>query len=266
LFFHIFKEKRQYYTGDRMVEVRLEFIAKDAGKAVSRGDLMIVIDVLRTTTSIITAISSGAKTIIPTETLREAYRLHRRHPNYLLVGERNGRRPRGFDFGNSPQELMAKEIRGKDLIITTTNGTKALTGSKQAKWVLSGAFLNAGAIAKKTVEISNEERAGVSFVLAGEEDRFSFEDFVCAGAIVEEFPTNHNHFSDETLAAMAAFKQIRSNLYENIAKGEHAKRLIELGLRKDIEFSCQIDVYNVIPLYENGRIRQLKSESNQVKQ
>jgi 2-phosphosulfolactate phosphatase len=243
-----------------MIEVTLEFIAQDAVKAVSRGDLIIVIDVLRTTTSIITAISSGAKSIIPTETLREAYQLHKRHPNYLLVGERNGRRPRGFDFGNSPQELISKEIRGKDLIITTTNGTKALTGSKQAKWVLCGAFLNAGAIAKEAVDISNEQRAGVSFVLAGEEDRFSFEDFVCAGAIVEEFPRGHAHLSDGTLAAIAAFKQIRSNLCENIAKGEHAKRLIELGLQKDIEFSCQIDAYDVIPVYGNGRIRRLKNQ------
>jgi 2-phosphosulfolactate phosphatase len=249
-----------------MIEVSLEFIASDAGKAVSRGDLVIVIDVLRTTTTIISAISCGAKSIIPTETLKEAYQLHKRHPNYLLVGERNGRRPRGFDFGNSPQELTSKEIRGKDLIITTTNGTKALTGSKQAKWVLSGAFLNTGAVAKKAVEISDEQQVGVSFVLAGEEDRFSFEDFVCAGAIVERFPRSHAYLLDETLAAMVAFKQIRSNLYENIAKGEHAKRLIELGLRRDIEFSCQIDIHDVIPLYANGRIRPLKSESNQARQ
>jgi 2-phosphosulfolactate phosphatase len=153
-----------------------------------------------------------------------------------------------------------KEIHGKDLIITTTNGTRALTGSKQAKWVLSGAFLNATAIAKKTVEISDEEQVGVSLVLAGEEDRFSFEDFVCAGAIVEKFPQSRSHLSDETLAAIAAFKQIRSNLCGNIAKGEHAKHLIELGLRKDIEFSCQIDVYDVIPVYSNGRIRRLKNQ------
>ncbi|HML03885.1 MAG TPA: 2-phosphosulfolactate phosphatase [Candidatus Bathyarchaeia archaeon] len=243
-----------------MIEVSLEFIAKDAGKAVSRGDLVIVVDVLRTTTSIITAISRGARSIIPTETLREAYQLHSRHPNYLLVGERNGRRPRGFDFGNSPQELMTKEIRGKDLIITTTNGTRALTGSKQAKWVLSGAFLNAAAIAKKAVEISGEEQVGASFVLAGEEDRFSLEDFACAGAIVEGFPKSDAHLSDETLAAMAVFKQIRSNLCENIARGEHAKRLIELGLGKDIEFSCQIDVCDVIPVYADGRIRRLKNQ------
>jgi 2-phosphosulfolactate phosphatase len=249
-----------------MVDVSLEFIASDAGKAVTRGDLVIVIDVLRTTTSIITAISSGASSVIPTETLKEAYQLRKRHPDYLLVGERNGLKPRGFDFGNSPQELASKEICGKNLIITTTNGTKALIGSKRAKWVLSGGFLNAGAVAKKAIEISDEEQMGVSFVLAGEEDRFSLEDFLCSGAIVERFPRSHAHLSDETLAAMAAFRQIRSNLCESIAEGKHAKHLIELGLRRDIEFSCKIDVFTVIPLYANGRIRMLKnSEPNQTR-
>lgn len=244
-----------------MVKAGLEFIPGDAGKAASRGDLVIVIDVLRTTTSIITAISNGANSVIPTETVKEAYQLRREHPDYILVGERNGRKPRGFDFGNSPQKFTLEQIHGKDLIITTTNGTKALTNSKQAKWVLIGAFLNAGAIAKKVVEISNKEQIGISFVLAGEEDRFSLEDFVCAGAIIERFPKNYAHFSDETLAAMCAFKQIRSNLCDNIAKGEHAKHLIELGFIRDIEFSCQIDVTTVIPLYTNGRIRTLKNPS-----
>jgi 2-phosphosulfolactate phosphatase len=244
-----------------VAEVSLEFIAKDAGKAVNRGDLVVVIDVLRTTTSIVTALANGAKSVIPTETLKEAYRLHRKHPDYVLVGERNGRKPEGFDFGNSPQELASEQVHGKDLIITTTNGTKALIGSKQAKWVLSGAFLNAGAIAKKAVEISDKEQVGISFVLAGEEDRFSLEDFICAGAIIERFRGNYAHFSDEILGALLAFKQIKSNLYENIAKGEHARHLIELGFRRDIEFSCQIDVYTVIPLYANGRIGILKHES-----
>jgi 2-phosphosulfolactate phosphatase len=243
-----------------MVEVRVEFMARDAAKAVSREDLVIVIDVLRTTTSIVTALANGAKSVIPAETLKEAYQLHRKHPEYVLVGERNGRKPRGFNFGNSPQELASEQIRGKDLIITTTNGTKALTESKQAKWVLSGAFLNARAIAKKAYEISDRDQIGVSFVLAGEEDRFSLEDFICAGAIIERFPKTHAHFSDETLAASLAFNQTRSNLYENIAKAEHAKHLMELGFRRDIEFSCQIDVYTVIPLYINGKIRMLKHE------
>jgi 2-phosphosulfolactate phosphatase len=244
-----------------MIEVCLEFAARDANKAVSRGDLIIVIDVLRTTTSIITALSNGANSVIPAETIREAYQLRRKHPDYLLVGERNGRKPRGFDYGNSPQEFASEQIYSKNLIITTTNGTKALIDSMRARWVLSGAFLNAGAIAKKAVEISDEEQIGISFVLAGERDRFSLEDFVCAGAIIERFRCGNAHFSDATLAAMLAFKQVRSNLCDNIATGKHARDLIELGFKRDIEFSCQMDVYTVIPLCANGRIRILRNPS-----
>jgi len=243
-----------------MIELSLEFIARDAGKAVARGDLIIVIDVLRATTSIITAMSCGAKSVIPTETLKEAYELHKRHLDYILVGEMNGLTPRGFDYGNSPQELTSKKVRGKNLIMATTNGTKALVASRRAKWVLTAAFVNASAMAKKAVEICDEERVGVSFVLAGEEDRFSFEDFVCAGAIIDRFTKSRASLSDETLAALLAFKQIKSNLFENIVRGKHAQHLIKLDLRKDIEFSCQIDAYNVIPLYQNGRIKRLENK------
>ena len=243
-----------------VAKVNLEFTTRDAGKAVSRGDLIIIIDALRTSTSILTALANGAKSVFPTETLREAYRLHRVHPDYVLVGERSGCKPRGFDLGNSPSELASEQIRGKNVIMTTTNGTKALAKSKQAKWVLIGAFLNAGAIAKKAVEISEKNGINMSFVLAGEEDQFSLEDFICAGAIAERFPENSVYFSDKTSAALLAFKQIRNNLSENIAKGEHAKQLIELGLRRDIEFSCQIDVYEAIPVYEDTRIRTLEEK------
>lgn len=238
-----------------MAKVDLEFIARDTGIAVGRGDLIIIIDALRTSTSIVTAFANGAKSVIPTETLKEAYQLHGEHPDYLLVGERRGLKPRGFDLGNSPSKLTPEQIQGKNLIITTTNGTIALTKSKQAKWVLIGAFLNAGAIAKQAVEISDKNGIGVSFVLAGEEDQFSLDDFVCAGAIAERMPENSVYFSDKTLAALLAFKQIKNNLCENIAKGKHAKQLVELGFRRDIEFSCQIDVYKAIPLYKDARIR-----------
>jgi 2-phosphosulfolactate phosphatase len=240
---------------EMVAKVTLEFTARDAGKAVSRGDLIIMIDALRTSTSIVTALANGAKSVIPTETLKEACQLHREHPDYVLVGERNGCKPRGFDLGNSPSELTSEQIHGKNVIMTTTNGTRALAKSEQAKWVLIGAFLNAGAIARKAVEISEKNGIHISFVLAGEEDQFSLEDFICAGAVAERFPENSVHFSDKTSAALLAFKQIKNNLVENIAKGEHAKHLIELGFRRDIEFSCQIDVYEAIPLYKDAKIR-----------
>lgn len=201
-----------------VVNVDLEFVARDASKAVERRNLIIVIDVLRTSTSIIVALVKGAKSVIPTTTLREARQLHEEHPDYILVGERGGYKPRGFDIGNSPVALAAERVQGKDLIITTTNGTRALAKSKGSRWVLIGAFLNAEAIAMKAAEISSESGRGISFVLAGEKNHFSLEDFICAGAIAERFPKNMIKLSDKTTAALLAFHEAKNNLLANVKK------------------------------------------------
>lgn len=245
-----------------VVHVDLEFVARHTNEAVERGNLIIIIDVLRTSTSIIVAVAKGAESVIPTTTLREAYQLHKEHPDYILVGERSGYKPRGFDIGNSPVAIAAEHIRGKNLIITTTNGTKALAKSKGSRWVVIGAFLNAEAIAKKATEISNKNRRDISFVLAGEKNQFSLEDFICAGAIAEGLPKNMIELSDKATAALLAFREAKSNLFENIKKSEHAKDLTKLGLGKDIEFSCQLSVYETTPSYRDGKIQNLSQMSD----
>jgi 2-phosphosulfolactate phosphatase len=238
-----------------VVNVELECAARDASRAVERGDLIIVIDVLRASTSIIVALAKGAKSVIPTTTLREAYQLHIEHPAHILVGEREGSKPRGFNVGNSPAALATERFQGKNLIITTTNGTRALVRSRGSKWVLIGAFLNAEAVAKKAAEISGKNRRGIFFVLAGEKNHFSLEDFLCAGAIAESFPKNMVDLSDKTTAALLAFHEAENNLFENVEKSEHARNLTKLGFRRDIEFSCQLSIYGTVPFYRNGKIR-----------
>jgi 2-phosphosulfolactate phosphatase len=240
-----------------IVNVDLEFVAGDASKAVKRRDLIIVIDVLRTSTSIIVALAEGAKSVIPTVTLREAYQLHKEHTDYILVGERGGYMPRGFDVENSPVALAKGRVQGKNLIMTTTNGTRALVKSKGSRWVLIGAFLNAEAIAMKAAEIASQDGRGISFVLAGEINHFSLEDFLCAGAIAERFPKNMIELSDKAMAAFLAFDKAKNNLFESIKKSEHAKNLIRLGLGEDIGFSCQLSIYREIPFFRDGKIRLL---------
>jgi 2-phosphosulfolactate phosphatase len=236
------------------VEINLEFRARDVNRAVERGDLIIVIDVLRSSTSIINALANGVKSIIPTKTLKEAYGIHGQHPDYLLAGERRGHKPKGFDFGNSPLEFSSEQIYGKNMILTTTSGTLALTRSRKAEWVLIGAFLNAGSVAKKAVDVAEKKKVNVSFVLAGEKGQFSLEDFVCAGAIAERFSGRNVYFSDKTLAALFAFRQMKDDLFERIMKAEHAKHLMKLGFRRDVEFSCQLDILRIVPIYKDGKI------------
>ena len=244
-----------------LLDVDLEFTAKDADKAVKRGDLIIVIDVLRSSTTIINALDNGVKSIIPTKSLKEAYKLHRQYPDYLLVGERRGRKPRGFDFGNSPLEFKSKEICGRNMIITTTSGTATLTRCRDAEWVLIGTFLNSKVIADRAFEIAESKRVNVSFVLAGEKGRFSLEDFICAGAIGANFLKSKVSFSDKTLAAVLAFEQTKNNLHESIMKTQHAKHLTKLGFKNDVEFACQLNVSTIIPAYKAGKTKQLISST-----
>jgi 2-phosphosulfolactate phosphatase len=240
-----------------VVQVDLEFLAKDAHKAAERGNLITVIDVLRFSTTIVNALDNGVKSIIPTKSLKEAYKLHRQYPDYLLVGERKGRKPRGFDFGNSPLELTSKEIYGKNMIITTTSGTAALTRCRDAEWVLIGAFLNSKVIADKALEIAETKRVNVSLVLAGEKGRFSLEDFICAGAIAASFLKSKVSFADKTLAAVLAFEQIRNNLCGSIMETQHAKHLIKLGFKRDVGLACQLNVSKITPAYKAGKIEHL---------
>ena len=236
------------------IRVDLEFLARDAGKAVGRGDLIVVIDVLRSGTSILNALTNGAREAVPAMTLKEAYKLRSRHPTYLLAGERGGHKPKGFDLGNSPLEFTRERVGGKVFVITTTSGTAALVRSQAARWVLVGTFLNARAVAKKAEEIAAREAVGVSFVLSGEKGKFSLEDFLCAGAIAKDFASDDVRFSDKVQAALLAFRHAENDLTGSVMKAKHAEHLVQQGFKKDVAFSCRLNVSQTVPIYARGKI------------
>jgi 2-phosphosulfolactate phosphatase len=214
---------------------------------------------LRCSSSILNALSNGAEEVIPVKTLSEAYQLHSEHPVFILAGERRGLKPRRFNLGNSPLEFTRRKVHGKTVILTTTSGTTALTCSKAAEWVLIGGFLNAESVAVKAIEIGEREEIDISLVLSGRKKHFSLEDFVCGGAIAEKIREKKGELSDASFAAFLAFKQMEKSLGETIMMGEHAKHLINLGLKRDIEFSCQLNRFTIIPRYKKGVIRLLKN-------
>ena len=236
------------------VRVNVEFAAKDAFKAVERKDLIIIVDVLRCSSSIVNAFANGAKTVIPTETLKEAFGLREQHSDYVLAGERKGCKPSGFDLGNSPLEFVQVAVEGRTVIMTTTSGTGALVRCRKAKHVLVGAFLNAEAVANKAAEIAQRNGVNVSFVLAGGKGLFSLEDFLCAGAIASKFPAGRFEFSDEALAAVLTFEHVKDALSENVTKARHAKHLAEIGFGRDVEFSCMLNLFGLVPIYMDGKV------------
>lgn len=234
--------------------VDMEFWARDAPKAVNRGHLIIAVDALRSGTSIVNALSNGAKEVIPVLSLKEAYALRKRHPTYLLAGERGGRKPKGFDLGNSPLEFVPEKVKAKTLVMTTTSGTVALAGSRRAKHVLIGSFLNAEAVAQKGENVAAVEGVSISFVLAGDKGKFSLEDFLCAGAMADGFAEDTFLFSDKVQTALLAFKSAENDLLGKVMKAEHARHLVKMGLKEDVTFCCRLNVLKSVPIYKGNRI------------
>ena len=232
----------------------LVFKAEGIAKSVQRGDVIIVIDVLRCSSTIVTALANAAEGVIPTKTVKEARALRKKHSEFLLAGERRGVKLEGFDLGNSPLEFSPQKVKGKHIILTTTSGSKAIVSSKKAKHVFAGAFLNVEAIAKATSKIAEREETGISLVSAGTDGRFSLEDFICAGAIAESFPANVFVHSDAVLAAILAFRQAKQSLKKVIQSGYHAQYLISQGFEEDVKFCSQLSIYALVPFLKGGTI------------
>lgn len=233
-------------------KINLGLVPKDTAKAVEREDIIIVIDVLRCSSTIVTALANEALDVTPVETLREALKLRGSHLGYVLAGERRGLKPKGFDLGNSPLEFTSEKVAGKHVVLTTTSGTKALIRSREAGSVLIGALVNARAVAEESLEMAEKEGVGISLILAGKKGRFSLEDFVGAGAIIK-YLGNEVRPSDAASAASLSFQRAHSDLCGTLLKGEHAQHLVGLGLEDDVEFCSRLNCYSsVVPIYRNG--------------
>lgn len=236
-----------------LVKINVEFTANDAEKAVKRKDVIVVIDVLRCTSSIITALVNGADGVIPVKTIEEAREIHRQWPNTILAGERKGIKPKGFYYGNSPLEFQSTHVKGKKIILTTTNGTKTLTRTKGATYVFVGAFLNINAVSDVALQIAKRKNIGISLVLSGKRGRFSLEDYLCAGAMLERFTLQRIDPSDSAFASLLTFQHVRDSLIKIIFQGSHAQYLKTIGLENDVRFCCKLNRYKLIP-YLQGKM------------
>ena len=238
------------------MEVHVELRTRDTINAVERGDIIVIIDVLRCSSTIITALANGASEIIPTPTIRKARQMKQRNPNYIVAGERKGIKPEGFDLGNSPSEFTRTKIRGRSIILTTTDGTKAFElAKKSARPSLVGGFLNAAAVGKKLYELAYGNNCGVSLIACGKKGKLSIEDFVCTGRILEMMPVEELALSDSALAALVASEGAGEKVVELVRSSEHGQYLVKIGLTKDVGFCLGINRYSDVPIFDSGRIR-----------
>ena len=210
--------------------------------------VVVIIDILRATTTICMAFEHGAKSIIPVKTLEEAGVL--RGKGYLLAAERNGEAVEGFDLGNSPQDYSREKIHNKTVVLTTTNGTRALTMAAHCKEVLIGSFLNMEVL----VHYLKEKDQDVQLFCAGWKDKFNLEDILFAGAMAFALKDHFLIEDDATLAAMDLYLTAEKNMKEYLQKSSHVKRFKTLHVESDLDVCLKINYTQKIPKYQGGII------------
>ncbi|NLK95989.1 MAG: 2-phosphosulfolactate phosphatase family protein [Clostridiales bacterium] len=210
--------------------------------------VVVVIDVFRATSVITTAINNGCKSITPVLTIEEALKIKKDKPFVLLGGERKGLKIEGFDFSNSPLEYNKKNVSGKEIVFTTTNGTRALTKCTAAEKILIGAMINGKAVADKLMEINKD----VVIVNAGTNGNFSIDDFICSGYIISEIINKKDNVELTDIARLAYIDYNKEdNVISYMSQARHYKYMMTIDLQDDIQYCIQKNIMNVVPEYNN---------------
>jgi len=226
------------------MRVRVRYTVSEVDPAELVGATVVVVDVLRATSTLVAALSSGARGIYPAAGTDEALRLAQSlgREDTLLCGERKGARIEGYDLGNSPAEFTRDAVADKRLVIDTTNGTTALIAVSEAHRVLTAAFVNLAATARLL--------AGTEDVLvacAGREGSFGLDDAVCAGALVSELGGPEALELDDGARAAYVLASRWPTDAEFLAGTSAGRALVELGLRGDLEWCARRDMHDIVP-------------------
>jgi 2-phosphosulfolactate phosphatase len=223
-----------------------------------QGRTLFVVDILRATTTMCAALHHGAKAILPVASTEEALRLAQTigSADVLLAGEQNCLRIPGFQLGNSPLEMVEPVVRGKTLVVSTSNGTKALLACQGAQSVYPTAAVNLSAAAEKGREVL-ESGGAVAVLCAGRENAFSLDDAYCAGRLLAAMLGDRRPRSGLNDAAIACLDLVRRyGLYwrRPLAYSRAGRELTKLGFADDIEDAARLDAYPVLPHFHERRI------------
>lgn len=225
-------------------------------------DCAIAVDVLRATTTIAAALASGAEAVQAFSDLEQLIQVSEAWPaeQRIRIGERGGKTVDGFDMGNSPLDCTPERVKGCRIFMSTTNGTRALQRVQAASVVFAAALTNRRAI----VQFLQAHQPDVVWVVgSGWEGSFSLEDTVCAGAIADSLWTSGQDElagNDETLAAIALYRQYQNNLLGLLHQASHGKRLLKLGNHVDLKYCAQTDILDILPTQKEAGI--LVSQAN----
>jgi len=236
-----------------MVEVC--YTPKDYEYFKGRFEIVVVIDVLRATSAICSALNNGVSAVIPVSTIDEAKSYQEK--GYLVGAERQGEIVEGFHFGNSPYSYMRPELKDKEIVLSTTNGTRAINIAKDADQVIIGALVNLEAI----TEYLLQQDKNVLCLCSGWKDKFNLEDTICGGAIAEILISSGKFSSDEdsSVAAKYLYMSAKDNYMGFLKSSSHRRRLKRLNLNKDIKYCLTPNQIDLIPVLQNDKIVKLKN-------
>ena len=215
--------------------------------------IVVIIDVLRATSTIATALHNGAKCIIPVDSVAECIRLGKQIDS-ITAGERDGKIAEGLDYGNSPFEYPAEFISGKTLVLTTTNGTRLLHMAldKNAKAIITGSFPNLSAVC----DFLTAQNQNVILGCAAWKNRVNIEDTLFAGAVIERIGKKFSINCDSSQIATTMYNEAKTDMFEFMKSknASHYQRLSGYGLEKDIRYCLTTDVANTTVVYEDGKL------------
>lgn len=222
-------------------------------------EICVVIDVLRATSAICSGLAAGVEKIIPVETVAEARELMAEG----LVGaaERNGEVVDGFPMGNSPRAYWDPALKGQSVVLSTTNGTRAISMAAKRSQVVIGSLNNLDALCDWLVE----QPGDVLLLASGWKDKFNLEDTICAGAIAEYLIDKAQYRCDEdaTIAAKFLYRSARENIFSFLKASSHRRRLRKLDLNDDIRYCLTLNTVKTVPILRDGALVDvLRSENS----
>lgn len=235
------------------MKVDIIISADDIIESKIEGKVVVVIDMFRATSVIVTALNNGCKEVRPyltiEETIESAKILNRE--DYVLGGERKAVKIEGFDLSNSPLEYTRDIVKGKSVLMTTTNGTRTLTKSTSAERILIAAMINAKAVAEKLLDINKD----VVIINAGTNGNFSMDDYICSGYIINEMLKSRSNLDITDIAKTAnLIYESHPDIISYVKEATHYSVMKSLELDKDIEYCTKKSIINIVPEYKNGKI------------
>ncbi len=238
------------------MRIELSFTPHQADEAALRDKTVVAIDVLRASTTIVTALSNGAREIIPVTTVESAVKLSSKLAGdiVLLGGERGGRMIQGFHLGNSPAEYTSEKVKGKSIVFSSTNGSQILVNGRYAREMVVCGFINMSMV----VNFLRERLRDFVLACAGTNGAFSLEDSVCAGMVIHTLLKDDSldvTLSDGALAAQTLYKSHGKNVLKLLRSTEHGRHLQEIGFEDDLKLCAAVDSIPALPQLDGNVIR-----------